>query len=61
MTDLPLPAPASFSFPYATVYPIQTELMHLVYQALEHSKIAIVQSPTGTVSLWPSKRVILVG
>lgn len=51
MTDLPLPAPESFSFPYETPYPIQTELMHLVYQAIESSKIAIVQSPTGTVSL----------
>ena len=48
---LPLPPPGFFSFPYETPYPIQTELMHLVYQAIEGSKIAIVQSPTGTVSL----------
>ncbi|KAL7410162.1 helicase C-terminal domain-containing protein [Mrakia frigida] len=49
MSDLlPLPPPSSFSFPYETPYPIQTELMHLVYQAIEGSKIAIVQSPTGT-------------
>jgi len=52
---LPLPPPESFSFPYETPYPIQTELMHLVYQAIEGNKIAIVQSPTGTVSRVPKK------
>jgi hypothetical protein len=48
-TSLPLPTPTDFSFPYATPYPIQDELMQLVYHAIETKKIAIVQSPTGTV------------
>lgn len=47
--SLPLVAPDSFSFPYPTPYAIQRDLMQTVFAAIEQSKIAIVQSPTGTV------------
>lgn len=60
-TKLPLPEPESFSFPYATPYPIQTELMYLVYRAIEDEKIAIVQSPTGTVSTLARSRARWLG
>ncbi|CED84966.1 chl1 helicase [Phaffia rhodozyma] len=46
--QLALPPPESFSFPYATPYGIQSDLMHHVYKAIEGKSVAIVQSPTGT-------------
>jgi chromosome transmission fidelity protein 1 len=47
---LNLPTPDSFpAFPYDPPYDIQTQLMKHVYSTLEQGKIAIVESPTGTV------------
>lgn len=60
LESLPLDAPddgPGFSFPYATPYSIQLDLMRVVFSTLERSQIAIVQSPTGTVrprEAWPS-------
>lgn len=50
MDPLSLPTPASFpAFPYDPPYTVQTDLMKHVYSAIEGKKIAIVESPTGTV------------
>lgn len=49
--SLDLPTPDEFiAFPYKPPYDIQTTLMQHVYSAIERKKIAIVESPTGTVS-----------
>lgn len=48
-TRMSLSTPDVFPFPYATPYPIQLQLMQHIYHTLEHSHLAIVQSPTGTV------------
>lgn len=49
MDTLHLPTPDSFpAFPYQP-YDIQFELMKNLYTALEGRKIAILESPTGTV------------
>ncbi len=45
-----LPTPESFpAFPFDPPYSIQVDLMKHVYSAIENRKIAIVESPTGTV------------
>jgi len=50
--SLRLETPNEFaSFPY-TPYPIQLELMKALYSAIEGRKVAIMESPTGTVSLY---------
>lgn len=41
--------PDEFPFPFEP-YDIQKQLMTKVYQALQLGKIAILESPTGTVS-----------
>ncbi|KAF7297812.1 Chl1 helicase [Mycena kentingensis (nom. inval.)] len=47
--DLSLPTPNAFpAFPFATPYPIQVNLMKHLYSAIEHRKVTIVESPTGT-------------
>jgi chromosome transmission fidelity protein 1 len=47
--SLHLPTPDSFSaFPFQP-YDIQLELMKNLYTALEGRKVAILESPTGTV------------
>lgn len=47
--SLHLPAPETFAaFPYQP-YDIQLELMKSLYAALEDRKVAILESPTGTV------------
>jgi hypothetical protein len=47
-----LPTPASFPFPFKP-YPIQEALMRQVYEALEGGKVAVLESPTGTVGAPP--------
>lgn len=37
------------AFPYDPPYPIQTDLMRHLYDAIESRCISIVESPTGTV------------
>ena len=50
MDDIPIPTPSAFpAFPYEQPYAIQTDLMRHLYMAIEHRKLAIVESPTGTV------------
>ena len=50
--SLTLTPPEVFSaFPYSSPYPIQAELMQHLYKSIEHRKVSIVESPTGTVSL----------
>lgn len=39
---------AAFSFPYATPYGIQLDLMIKLFEAIEHRKVAVFESPTGT-------------
>lgn len=49
--SLNLTPPDVFSaFPYSPPYKIQVDLMRHLYSAIEHRKISIVESPTGTVS-----------
>lgn len=49
---LNLPTPIRFpAFPYDPPYPIQVDLMRCLYSAVEERKVAIVESPTGTVTL----------
>lgn len=49
MESLHLPTPENFAaFPYQP-YDIQLELMKNLYTALEDRKVAILESPTGTV------------
>ncbi|KAJ3711787.1 helicase C-terminal domain-containing protein [Lentinula raphanica] len=44
-----LPTPDTFpAFPYALPYTIQTELMRHLYEAIEHKKVTVIESPTGT-------------
>ncbi|KAJ3758309.1 helicase C-terminal domain-containing protein [Lentinula raphanica] len=44
-----LPTPDTFpAFPYALPYTIQTELMRHLYEAIEHRKVTVIESPTGT-------------
>lgn len=61
MTNLPLlslSTPRAFpKFPYDVPYDIQVSLMAHVYESIEQGKVAIVESPTGTV--W--QRHILTG
>ncbi|KAF5362893.1 hypothetical protein D9758_007152 [Tetrapyrgos nigripes] len=46
---LELATPDSFpAFPYNPPYPIQVDLMRHLYTAIEHRKVTIVESPTGT-------------
>jgi len=50
-STLSLPTPDAFPiFPYDTPYGIQLNLMRHLYQAIEDKAIAVVESPTGTVS-----------
>ena len=47
---LKLPTPDSFpAFPFSP-YDIQLQLMRHVYASIEDGKVAIMESPTGTVS-----------
>lgn len=47
---LQLPTPESFdAFPYNPSYSIQLDLMRHLFTALESRKVAILESPTGTV------------
>jgi chromosome transmission fidelity protein 1 len=49
--SLSLETPEVFpKFPYDTPYDIQISLMKHLYGSIEKSKVAIVESPTGTVS-----------
>jgi chromosome transmission fidelity protein 1 len=49
--SLTLTPPEVFSaFPYTPPYPIQSDLMHHLYECIEHKKVSIIESPTGTVS-----------
>jgi len=49
---LPTPADADyFKFPFVP-YDIQYEFMRNLYEAIEHRNIAILESPTGTVSYY---------
>jgi len=49
--SLRLETPEEFtSFPYAP-YSIQLDLMKALYTAIESRKVAIMESPTGTVCL----------
>ncbi|PWN23453.1 DNA repair helicase [Microstroma glucosiphilum] len=47
---LPTPARtgAAFSFPYATPYSIQLDIMTALFEAIEGRKVAVFESPTGT-------------
>lgn len=48
--SLTLPTPSEFhAFPYSPPYSIQVDLMRHLYTAIEDRKVAIVESPTGTV------------
>ena len=48
--SLKLPTPDDFAaFPF-TPYDIQLDLMRHVFSAIEDKKVAIMESPTGTVS-----------
>lgn len=48
---LALPTPDAFPlFPYDEPYSIQRQLMQTVYSSIEARKVAVVESPTGTVS-----------
>ena len=50
-SNLSLSTPDAFPiFPYDTPYGIQLNLMRHLYQAIEDKAVAIVESPTGTVS-----------
>jgi Rad3-related DNA helicase len=56
--SLSLPTPDSFpAFPYDPPYSIQVQLMRHLYHSIEHGKVAIVESPTGTVSI-PSRSLL---
>lgn len=48
--SLALETPETFpAFPYDPPYDIQVDLMRHLYSAVENRKVAIVESPTGTV------------
>ena len=49
MKDTKLEVPNDFSFPF-TPYDIQTDFMKALFTALDHGKLGIFESPTGTVS-----------
>jgi chromosome transmission fidelity protein 1 len=50
--DLQLPTPSEFpAFPYKPPYDIQTSLMRYLYESIEQKKVAIIESPTGTVNI----------
>ena len=50
--SLDLPIPTHFpAFPYDPPYSIQVDLMRHLYEAIEQRKVAIVESPTGTVTI----------
>jgi len=50
--DLHLPTPSEFTaFPYKPPYDIQTSLMRCLYESIEQKKVAIIESPTGTVNI----------
>lgn len=47
---LSLPTPDEFPiFPYSSPYDIQQDLMKHLFTAIEAKKLAIIESPTGTV------------
>jgi hypothetical protein len=49
---LELATPDSFpAFPYNPPYSIQVDLMRHLYAAIEHRKVTIIESPTGTVNI----------
>ena len=51
LPSLSLQTPRAFpKFPYDVPYDIQVSLMAHVYESIEQQKVAIVESPTGTVS-----------
>lgn len=51
MSDLKLATPSSFpAFPFVP-YDIQLSLMKHLYSSIEDRKVAILESPTGTVRL----------
>lgn len=52
--SLELPTPNAFpAFPYDPPYSIQVDLMQHIYTSIEQKTIAIIESPTGTVSAPP--------
>lgn len=51
MDGVKLDVPEQFhSFPYEKPYSIQIDFMKHIYSAIENRKVAIVESPTGTVT-----------
>ena len=55
-TEIHIEAPSTFdAFPYQPPYAIRAELMRHLFTAIEDGKVALVESPTGTVRfLWAS-------
>ena len=48
--ELELTTPDEFPiFPYVPPYDIQLDLMRHLFSAIENRKVAVVESPTGTV------------
>lgn len=46
-----LQTPEKFDFPFEP-YTIQHEFMRQLYKVIEHQKLGIFESPTGTVSIY---------
>jgi chromosome transmission fidelity protein 1 len=58
--NLHLPTPSEFpAFPYSPPYDIQIDLMRHLYESIESGKVAILESPTGTVSEWCDLTLLL--
>ena len=58
--SLKLPTPDDFAaFPFKP-YDIQLDLMRQVFSAIEDKKVAIMESPTGTVSASFTLRIVLL-
>lgn len=59
-SEIVLQTPPSFdAFPYQPPYPIQVDLMRHLFDAIEEKKVALVESPTGTVCALNSCRSCL--